>query len=69
MSEQAGSSNANGVNSSSRTTRHRSRKHHEKPSTAEREQKKASRLQTLGPGESIKEKQVRDLGQMWPKSI
>ena len=37
--------------------RHRSRKQ-QKPSTAEREQKKASRLQTLGPGESIKEKQV-----------
>ena len=43
--------------SHSRGARHRSRKQ-QKPSTAEREQKKASRLQTLGPGESIKEKQV-----------
>lgn len=41
----------------SRGGRHRSRKQ-QKPSTAEREQKKASRLQALGPGESIKEKQV-----------
>jgi len=43
----------------SRGGRHRSRKQ-QKPSTAEREQKKASRLQALGPGESIKEKQVSD---------
>lgn len=39
---------------------HRSRKQ-QKPTNAEREQKKASRLQTLGPGESIKEKQVSNL--------
>lgn len=43
-----------------RAGRHRSRKQ-QKPSTAEREQKKASRLQAIGPGESIKEKQVRKL--------
>ncbi|CAH3041642.1 unnamed protein product [Pocillopora meandrina] len=42
----------------SRGGRHRSRKQ-QKPSTAEREQKKASRLQALGPAESIKEKQQK----------
>ena len=50
------SSNPNPVQHG-RGGRHRSRKQ-QKPSTAEREQKKASRLQALGPGESIKEKQV-----------
>jgi len=39
---------------------HRSRKQ-QKPTNAEREQKKGPRLQTLGPGESIKEKQVSNL--------
>lgn len=40
-----------------RGSRYRSRKQ-QKPSTSERDLKKASRLQALGPGESIKEKQV-----------
>ena len=48
--------------------RHRSRKQ-QKPSTAEREQKKASRLQTLGPGESIKEKQVSPLSERAKSSM
>lgn len=54
MEGQSGEQNAL---SQTRAGRHRTRKQ-QKPSTAEREQKKASRLQALGPGESIKEKQV-----------
>ena len=52
---------------SAKTPRHqyRSRKHPNKPS-AEREQKKTSRIQTLGlgAGETIKEKQVSSCFQM-----
>jgi hypothetical protein len=44
--------------SHARGARHHRTRKQQKPSTAEREQKKASRLQALGPGESIKEKQV-----------
>lgn len=44
--------------SHARGSRHHRTRKQQKPSTAEREQKKASRLQALGPGESIKEKQV-----------
>ena len=56
MADQPTSSTSNPL-PHSRGGRHRSRKQ-QKPSTAEREQKKASRLQALGPAESIKEKQV-----------
>ncbi|KXJ25255.1 Dynein heavy chain 5, axonemal [Exaiptasia diaphana] len=55
MDAQTGEQN---TTSQTRAGRHRSRKQ-QKPSTAEREQKKASRLQAIGPGESIKEKQLK----------
>lgn len=45
----------------SRVSRHHRSRKQQKPTNAEREQKKGPRLQTLGPGESIKEKQVSNL--------